>query len=685
MLKMEGLNYFKLNELDNRAIQAIINEEVEEGTIFRVVLNVDFIGEKIRSEWGLKKRLNPLFPDIYFSGMKVERRGADYYYHVDLDQDNFCGFVDHENIGGFSDYSIEAVGYLAILPNNGTNEESIRTWPVQTQQEEEQDGDPDNLTIILRKGTDEFDSQARGMQGFNLLSETNIILKLMNHFDLTGKVEMVSRGNPGDPTLKVKLKEGQDLTGAWLAGPICLLETSTQTKEALGSFDIYAHLVRKGPQAKRVSIEGSGGRIEDDDLLHILSFQGEVLTPLVREVWAYDGPLAGVQTGTVTCIMKIRHEFNFIMHNSLRLKVNYAGQGVQCSICFGPHRAALCSLRESNWREMADNYYFSWVHKVGFKERTRGLSAKDTPAEILDDFENVYGEDTERQKGEEMSQGGAAAKSDEMKEALTELNDELAKKMPDGKLGNQDDMTVTECKKPEGNEHREQVGMAGELKKQGDKNRVETMEPKERDKKHAEKGEMAEGLSCIEEKKDEPDKANNIDENVDEHGKPTEEKKDEEVNLSGKGKSMVEEYGIDKMSLAEDPEYKKGEVADDPEYNKGEDVPPVLNGMEAEELGDKAELKKRKGSPLKDNAKRTHIEKEEKEVFNQEMKAIMAETKKKPLTMVRKEKLKQDLEQIMERQKAKIFKNPGDSKADARWLEVMKDSEEVRRILNKTQ
>ena len=58
---------------------------------------------------------------------------------------------------------------------------------------------------------------------------------------------------------------------------------------------------------------------------------------------------------------------------------------------------------------------------------------------------------------------------------------------------------------------------------------------------------------------------------------------------------------------------------------------------------------------------------------------------KKPLTMVRKEKLKQDLEQIMERQKAKIFKNPGDSKADARWLEVMKDSEEVRRILNKTQ
>ena len=133
MLKMEGLNYFKLNELDNRAIQAIINEEVEEGTIFRVVLNVDFVGEKIRSEWGLKKRLNPLFPDIYFSGMKVERRGADYYYHVDLDQDNFCGFVDHENIGGFSDYSIEAVGYLAILPNNGTNEESIRTWPAQTQ------------------------------------------------------------------------------------------------------------------------------------------------------------------------------------------------------------------------------------------------------------------------------------------------------------------------------------------------------------------------------------------------------------------------------------------------------------------------------------------------------------------------------------------------------------------------
>ena len=107
--------------------------------------------------------------------------------------------------------------------------------------------------------------------------------------------------------------------------------------------------------------------------------------------------------------------------------------------------------------------------------------------------------------------------------------------------------------------------------------------------------------------------------------------------------------------------------------------------MEAEGLGDKAELKKRKGSPLKDNAKRTHIEKEEKEVFNQEMKAIMAETKKKPLTMVRKEKLRQDLEQIMERQKAKIFKNPGDSKADVRWLEVMKDSEEVRRILNKTQ
>ena len=228
----------------------------------------------------------------------------------------------------------------------------------------------------------------------------------MDHFDLTGKVEMVSRGNPGDPTLKIKLKEGQNLTRARLAEPLCILETSTQTKEALGSFDIFAHLVGNGPQAKRVTIEGSGGRICDEDLLHILSFQGEVLTALVRDVWAYDGPLAEVQTGTVSCIMKIKHDFNFIMHKSLKLKVKYAGQEVQCSICFGFHRAAICSQRESNWRELADNYYFSWVNQVGFKER---LSANDAPAEILDDFENVYGSDTAKNTGGEVDASAAVA------------------------------------------------------------------------------------------------------------------------------------------------------------------------------------------------------------------------------------------------------------------------------------
>ena len=155
-------NYFKLKELDNVAFQSIINEKVEEGTIFRVLLEVDFIGERVRSEWGLAKRLNPLFPDINFSDMKVERRGAGFYYHVDLDQDNFCGFVDHENLGEFSDYSIQAIGYLAIPPNNGETENSMRTWPAPPQPEPKQDDDPENLmaTIVLRKGKEEFDVQA---------------------------------------------------------------------------------------------------------------------------------------------------------------------------------------------------------------------------------------------------------------------------------------------------------------------------------------------------------------------------------------------------------------------------------------------------------------------------------------------------------------------------------------------
>ena len=362
----------------------------------RVDLDVHFVGETIRSDLALARKLELLFPNVAFAKIKATRNGKFTSYYADLNADDFLIFIDETNIGAFSDYTIIPKGFTVIPSTEGSrfNFTFDEHFP-QPIDIKKPDPTTHDLVLEMKKGPDQFDPPARGLIGFNLLGNQNKLIEILQHFGLKDRITMASRGSPSDPTLRICLKqELGEVADIINDRPLKIYEASEQSKAAFNNRDIWVHaMIDPGIRPKRVHIEGAGGRMSIKTLVHLLSYHGDITAPLEAETWADDGPLAGILTGSYSCMMRIKLNFGYIFDNYNAFKITYQGQPITCSTCYGLHRASHCDRKDESRRDLLHLHVQGWKRLVNFTDLDDNVTKtiSDTPNAILEDYASKYG------------------------------------------------------------------------------------------------------------------------------------------------------------------------------------------------------------------------------------------------------------------------------------------------------
>ena len=357
--------------------------QLSDDKLYTLDLRVDFRGEMISSSGSLEKKLNQLFSGntnpVEFKDIRVTKLRGFLVHQVVVDKINFLILINHQNYGDFEgDYSIRVLNYS----ENEQGKDDVNLHPdsplklVPTG--ETRSGFDKELTITIRRSADENSAPARGLVMHNLLSEKREMIRVLQHFNLIGKLTRAAKPTPSIPTIEVALTESvADLVqkDAINTDPLLIYDPTPQMKDSGGS-QLWAHIdVDKGPRAKKLTIEGVVGRTNLEEIIHRLRYHGELLAEPVKNVWSSEGddPVFEVETGELTVVMKLRVELNFIFYGNTAYKVFYPSQPAQCSQCYSwSHKIASCYRRDESRLQLMQDHVAKWKEQVGYQPRETG-------------------------------------------------------------------------------------------------------------------------------------------------------------------------------------------------------------------------------------------------------------------------------------------------------------------------
>ena len=295
-------------------------------SVFTVELNVNFRGSEIRSSEQLGFKLDRFFgSDVFFKDIKVTRPRAYFLYQVVVDTENLITLVNHDNYGKFEgDYTIEVVSYFLNKTVDGTVEDVLDTPMKMYEGFKVRAGEENELVITMRRGPNSYDAPAKGMQTFRIFSDLSEVTKVLEHFNLGGKVTRVSKATPSIPTLAIALtrpvEEWQD---SIFEEPIRVYYPSPQSMDT-GSSELWAHLrLDKNQRTKRITIEGIDGRANLDEIRHKLSYHGVIKSELTPTIWTSDdnAVMRNVRNGDLTVTMDLTYELNYLIMGRTAFRV----------------------------------------------------------------------------------------------------------------------------------------------------------------------------------------------------------------------------------------------------------------------------------------------------------------------------------------------------------------------------
>ena len=111
-----------------------------------------------------------------------------------------------------------------------------------------------------------------------------------------------------------------------------------------------------------MTIEGIYKRASNEEIIHTLSYNGEVLSPPKPLTWQR----TEIPNGDLVIDMRIRNEFTFIMIKGEAYKVSYAKQERNCSHCLAwDHRNFDCQKWDTDGRTLTLDFYQKWQRQVG--------------------------------------------------------------------------------------------------------------------------------------------------------------------------------------------------------------------------------------------------------------------------------------------------------------------------------
>ena len=366
--------------------KAKLSESLSDELLYTLDVIAVFKGENIRSEEQLSRKMEILFDNVNTVNIMAVRDGWNTRFKMVVDKRNFMTLICHDNLGSFEDdYDFLISDFHPNLEGNTSCYREPDTPLKMVEKFNNIDGQNRELTITIRRGTDPTDRPAFGMKTYNLMSDPKEVIKVLEHFNLVGKVARVTKAAPNRPTLQIKLTasvlETFDLNN--YMDPCSIYRPSPQSIEA-GETELWAHLHRSGDnQRKRLTIEGVDGVSDLEEIKHRLSYHGELLTDLQPRFWeSNDDELAGltrIPNGDITVFMKLNIELNYVIIGRDSFKMNYQNQPLQCSHCMSwLHRYGQCDRRHLSKSALLQEYHLKWMRQVGYMERSPVTNSGDT-------------------------------------------------------------------------------------------------------------------------------------------------------------------------------------------------------------------------------------------------------------------------------------------------------------------
>ena len=354
-----------------------LSESLSDELLYTLDVTAVFKGEIIRSEEQLSRKMEALFDNVSLVNIMAVRDGWNIRFKMVVDKRNFMNLICHDNFGSFeNDYDFLISDFHPNLDGNTTCYRAPDTPLKMVDKFNNIDGQNKELTITIRRGTDPTAKPAFGLKTFFLMSDPKEVIKVLEHFELVGKVARVTKASPQRPTLQIKLTASvlETFDSTNYMDPVAIYRPSPQSVEA-GETELWAHLRRSDDnQRKMLTIEGVDGIVDLDEIKHRLSDQGELLTDLQPRYWeSNEDELAGlcrIPNGDVSVFMDLNIELNYVIIGRDAYRVTYKNQPLQCSHCMSwHHRSGQCDRRHLGKSTLLLDYQQKWMRLVGYKER----------------------------------------------------------------------------------------------------------------------------------------------------------------------------------------------------------------------------------------------------------------------------------------------------------------------------
>ena len=346
-----------------------ISKDLENDQMITCDLGVWFRLERVSSSYGFQRKMVSLFPGVNFKTMTVLRKGGDIYYRVVLSKKNLTNLLNSSNLGSFEDdYSITINSFYVNSDENSELDAGGPDTPLKAV-EQHKKMDDNVLHIDLKKSSEKNSQLARGVLTYNLLCDFTEIENILEHFNIEkSDVEALIKPTPAIPSLLVVLKKK---LSEWIKetdvrrDPYLLYKPAPQS-ERMGRTQIWAHINLEDNQFdRRVTIEGIFKRVSNEEIMHTLRYNGDVLSSLKPLTWKG----TDIPNGDLVVNMKIHNEFTAIMINGEAYKVTYAKQQRNCNHCLSwNHRSSECQRWDTDGRTLMFDFYQKWQRQVGFQE-----------------------------------------------------------------------------------------------------------------------------------------------------------------------------------------------------------------------------------------------------------------------------------------------------------------------------
>ena len=600
-----------------------IENDLEEEQMITIDLGVWFRLERIGSSYSLQRKMASLFPTVNFQDLKVLRKGGDTFYRAVLSKRNLTMLLNSPYLGNFGqDYDIAINSFYVNNEDNTELDAAGPETPLKTV-EQHKKVDDNVLQIDLKKSSEKNGQPARGVPTYNLLCDFNEIENILEHFNIGMEdVDALIKPTPAIPTLLIALKKK---VSEWIKEanirrePYLLYQPAPQS-ERMGRTQIWAHITLEDNQFdRRVTIEGIFKRVTNEEILHTLRYNGEILSTPKPLTWRD----TEIPNGDMVVNMRIQNEFTFIIIKGESYKVSYAKQERNCNHCLSwNHRSFECQRWDIDGRTLMFDFYQKWQRQVGFQEYQPLKEGNTMTSPKLPEEGNISAK-PQKPTGTEETPTGSGTVEEKKKEPSS------------GEFLDKDDLHPDNLL--------EEFGAKYNHQETGPKSSIPVVTTAEKPKGSVQRRLFEEETEKEKAKQKSPEK------NTAGPAEQEETKTNEKEESPGKNKKEIEgkETTRDGVSL----EVKESEQEENETSSSigGDEVPEKQTG-DVNELGGSAEdRKKRKhgnsATKLTPESKKVHVN--ENLQLLKELKKIEMDATKKDLTGVKKKVLKSRLDDLI--------------------------------------